>query len=59
MQHYNIKYHSTMVWVAAFAIHLTLKLKKEMTIEQHCLLFSDSEHPDDNTQSIPSAHLPS
>ena len=48
-----------MIWMAAFAIHLTLKQKRQITIEQHCLLLSDSEPTDDNTQSISNAHLPS
>jgi len=48
-----------MNWVAVFAIHLTLKHKKEIMIKQHYLLFSGSGPPDDNMQSISSAYLPS
>ena len=48
-----------MIWAVAFTIHLTLKHKEEITTKQHYLLLADSEPPYDNTQSIPSAHLPS
>ena len=34
-----------------FAIHLSLKQKNEITVKQHCLLFSYGEPHVDNTQS--------
>jgi len=40
-----------MIWTAVFAIHLSLKQKNEITIKQHCLLFSDGEPRIDNTWS--------
>ena len=46
-----------MIWATAFEIHLTLEQNKEITIQQRCLLFSNSEPPNDNTQSIASGYL--
>ena len=40
-----------MIWVAAFAIRLTSKQKKEIMIRQHYLLFSISEPLTHHTQS--------
>jgi len=40
-----------MIWVVAFAIHLSLKQKKGIAIKAHCSLFSNGEPHIDNTRS--------
>jgi len=51
IHHCNEKYHWTIIWAATFATSLTLKQKKDITIKQHCLLFSGSEPLTHSTQS--------
>jgi len=48
-----------MIWAAAFAIHLMINRENEITLEQHCLLFSISEPLCTSYIVKPGAHLPS